>query len=229
MKNVKLKICGMRHPENIQEVASLHPDYLGFIFYEKSPRNFEGIIPKIPQSIKKVGVFVDANIDFIKKKINQYNLDIIQLHGDESVDYIKELKTNCLVEHSRDLEAGFSQELIIWKVFSIKDEFDFELLKLYDGVVDAFLFDTKGKQKGGNGYTFNWNVLKEYNSKTPIVLSGGIGLDELTELERILKTNLPIQVIDVNSKLEESPGLKSIKKVKEFVTRIKNIEKRKEI
>lgn len=229
MKNVKLKICGMKHLENIQEVASLHPDYLGFIFYEKSPRNFEGIIPEIPLSTKKVGVFIDANIDFIKKKINQYNLEIIQLHGDESVDYIKELKTNCLVERSRDLEVRFSQELIIWKVFSIKDEFDFELLKLYEGVVDAFLFDTKGKQKGGNGYTFNWNVLKEYNSKTPIVLSGGIGLDELTQLERILKTDLPIQVIDVNSKLEESPGLKSIKKVKEFVTRIKNIEKRKEI
>ncbi len=93
---MKLKICGMKY--NTAEVAALQPDYLGFIFYDKSPRNFEGIIPDLPKSIKKVGVFVDEAINVILQKIEKYELDAIQLHGNESPDYCKELKNHCHAE-----------------------------------------------------------------------------------------------------------------------------------
>jgi len=203
---MKIKICGMKH--NTQEVAALQPDYLGFIFYEKSKRDFGDLeIPELPEGIDRVGVFVDADITFAKAKITQYNLNVIQLHGSESPEYIKELQ-GCLVERSRDLN--------IWKVFGIKDNFDFEKLKSYEGIVDGFLFDTKGKEKGGNGYTFDWSVLKDYTSQTPIILSGGIGLEEVEKVKEILATDLPIIALDVNSKFEDAPGIKNIEKLKKF-------------
>ncbi|WP_405202619.1 phosphoribosylanthranilate isomerase [Dokdonia sp. LLG6352-1] len=193
---------------NTQEVAALQLDYLGFIFYEKSKRDFGNLeIPELPEAIDRVGVFVDADIAFAKAKITQHNLNVIQLHGSESPEYIKELQA-CLVERSRDLK--------IWKVFGIKDSFDFEQLTPYEGLVDAFLFDTKGKEKGGNGYTFDWGVLKNYTSQTPIILSGGIGLEEVGKVKEILATDLPIIALDVNSKFEDKPGLKNIEKLTEF-------------
>lgn len=203
---MKIKVCGMKY--NIQEVAALQPDYLGFIFYEKSKRHFcEQEIPKLPKGIKKVGVFVNATIAFAKAKIEKHRLDIVQLHGNESLEYIHELRA-CLVERSRDLK--------VWKVFSIKDSFDFDRLKPYESSVDAFLFDTKGAKKGGNGYTFDWNVLKNHTSKTPFVLSGGIGLDQTDKLKNILATDLPILALDVNSRFESKPGLKNIEAIREF-------------
>ena len=195
---------------NTQEVAALQPDYLGFIFYGKSKRDFEGMeIPTLSENIKKVGVFVDADIAFAKAKIEQYHLDVIQLHGDESPGYIEELRGIKITPPSQE-------QLKIWKVFSIKDHFDFNQLKPYEGLVDAFLFDTKGKEKGGNGYTFDWSVLKEYPSKTPFILSGGIGLEEVDKVKEILSTDLPIIALDVNSKFEDKPGLKNIEKLKKF-------------
>ncbi len=203
---MKIKICGMKH--NTQEVAALQPDYLGFIFYEKSKRDFGNLeIPELPEGIDRVGVFVDADIAFAKAKIIQHNLNVIQLHGSESPAYINELQ-GCLVERSRDLK--------IWKVFGIKNNFYFEKLKPYEGIVDGFLFDTKGKEKGGNGYTFDWSVLKDYTSQTPIILSGGIGLEEVEKITKILATDLPIIALDVNSKFEDKPGMKNIEKLKKF-------------
>ncbi|WP_379952683.1 phosphoribosylanthranilate isomerase [Dokdonia sp. R78006] len=196
----------MKH--NTQEVAALQPDYLGFIFYEKSKRDFGNLeIPELPEGIDRVGVFVDADIAFAKAKIIQHNLNVIQLHGSESPAYINELQ-GCLVERSRDLK--------IWKVFGIKNNFYFEKLKPYEGIVDGFLFDTKGKEKGGNGYTFDWSVLKDYTSQTPIILSGGIGLEEVEKITKILATDLPIIALDVNSKFEDKPGMKNIEKLKKF-------------
>lgn len=202
---VGIKVCGMKY--NTQEVAALQPDYLGFIFYDKSPRDFEGqAIPQLPNDIKKVGVFVDADIAFVLDKIKTYDLDVVQLHGDEFPKYIKELNERNVI----------SSAVEIWKVFSIKDHFNFDSLKPYEGIVDAFLFDTKGKAKGGNGYTFDWNVLKDYPSQTPFVLSGGIGLEEVNNIQEILATDLPILALDVNSKFEIKSGYKSIQKLQEF-------------
>ncbi|WP_108801523.1 phosphoribosylanthranilate isomerase [Aquimarina sp. Aq107] len=206
---MKLKVCGMKYQENIEAVAALQPDYLGFIFYEKSPRNFDAIIPQIPDTIKKTGVFVDEEINSILEKSNKYNFNAVQLHGNESSEFCKELriKLNSSTKPNR---------VEIFKVFSIKDQFDFEELKPYEGIVDYFLFDTKGKEKGGNGYKFDWSVLNNYNSSTPFILSGGIGLQEIENVKKILETDLPIYGIDINSKFEIEPGLKNINDLEKF-------------
>ncbi len=224
-KNLRIKVCGMKQPENIQEVASLHPDYLGFIFYPKSPRNFDGDIPEIDSKIKKTGVFVDAEIEFILEKVEKYRFKAVQLHGGESAQYCKILKqaleSLCRAERSRSPKSDYPKAIEIFKVFGIKNTFDFSVLKPYENIVDYFLFDTKGKAKGGNGYTFDWSVLKEYPSTTPIIMSGGIGLEELNKIEQLLKTDLPIHALDLNSKFEIEPGLKDIKLLNKFFNMIK--------
>ncbi|MBG6187473.1 phosphoribosylanthranilate isomerase [Flavobacterium sp. CAN_S2] len=201
---MKLKICGMKYPDNILEVGSLLPDYMGFIFWEKSARYFDGVIPELPKSIKKVGVFVNENTEVILAKAQKYDLQAIQLHGHESAEFCLHLKS----------ELDSKIEMI--KVFSVDDDFDFELLKPFEAVCDYFLFDTKGKLPGGNGTTFDWKVLEKYPSSKPFFLSGGIGIDELEAVKEILKTNLPIYALDVNSKFEIQPGLKNIEKLNSF-------------
>src|SRR6056297_3229410 len=221
---MKLKICGMNH--NPTEVAQLQPDYLGFIFWEPSSRFFSGEMPVFPSSIKKVGVFVDATLEEVLEKVEQYQLDSVQLHGKESAEYCEALKKGFLSfrAQSRNLKDETpkqvrSDEFEIFKVFSIKDDFDFDVLKDYEEVCDYFLFDTKGKLPGGNGYTFDWDVLKKYPSNKPYFLSGGIGLDSKEKLKSFL--NSPASkncfAIDVNSKFETAPGLKNIEDLKIFI------------
>jgi phosphoribosylanthranilate isomerase len=195
---VRIKICGMKYPDNILEVGSLLPDYMGFIFWEKSARYFDDIIPELPKSIQKVGVFVNATQTEILEKTTKYDLQAIQLHGQETVEF-------CL-----DLKSEINNSIEIIKVFSVDDAFDFEVLKPFEAVCDYFLFDTKGKLPGGNGIAFDWKVLENYPSSKPFFLSGGIGLEEMEAVNEILKTNLPIYAIDVNSKFEIEPGLKNI-------------------
>ncbi|MBE0391589.1 N-(5'-phosphoribosyl)anthranilate isomerase [Flavobacterium sp. PL0002] len=195
---VGIKICGMKYPENILELGALLPDYMGFIFWEKSARYFDGIVPELPQSIKKTGVFVNESVENIVQKVAQYDLQAVQLHGKESVEFCGELRKSLL------------KEIEIIKVFSILDTFDFAVLEPFEMVCDYFLFDTKGKLPGGNGSTFDWKVLQQYPSSKPFFLSGGIGLDEMDAVNEILKTNLPVHAIDVNSKFEIEPGLKNI-------------------
>ena len=200
---MKLKVCGMKYQDNISEVATLQPDYLGFIFHEQSPRNFENTIPKILGTIKKVGVFVDEKVEFISRQIEKHQLSVIQLHGHESPEMCKLLKLT-------------SAKVI--KVFSIKDEFDFSVLTPYEEVCDFFLFDTKGKLPGGNGYSFDWTVLNNYPSTKPFFLSGGIGLDQIDKLSEFLdsKASTYCYAVDVNSKFEIEPGLKNIEDLKRF-------------
>ena len=181
---MKLKVCGMKYIKNIQEVAELQPDYLGFIFYEKSKRNFEGIIPEFPKSIKKTGVFVNEYPEIVISLVEEYALDAIQLHGDESVAYITELKKQLVERRTLFLEENkqikkkknrhvISEEPIeIIKVFGIKDEFNFEILQPYLEFIDYFLFDTKGNERGGNGVAFDWSILDQYPFKKPFFLSG---------------------------------------------------------
>ncbi|MBQ0733413.1 phosphoribosylanthranilate isomerase [Aquimarina celericrescens] len=203
----------MKYQENIEAVARLQPDYLGFIFYDKSPRNFEGNIPDLPPKIKKTGVFVDASIEFIIKKVKQYGFKTVQLHGNESEAYCQELR-----EDLNKISTTILSEVEMWKVFSVKNEFDFDALKPFESIVDAFLFDTKGKEKGGNGYTFDWSVLENYPSTTPFILSGGIGLDEINSVLSFLRRpeSKYLYAIDVNSKFEIEPGLKNIEELEEF-------------
>ena len=205
----------MKHPTNINEVAQLQPDYLGFIFYENTPRYFDAEIPKIPSEVKKTGVFVNADIADILKKIRKYDLNALQLHGNESPEFCGELNT---------LTREMNIELI--KVFSVKEDFNFEQIKPFETVVDYFLFDTKGKNKGGNGITFNWEILQDYPSEKPFFLSGGIGpehIKNIKELQEYFRDNGKkdlLYAIDVNSKFEDEPGLKNVEKLKEFVKKL---------
>ncbi len=207
---MKLKVCGMKYTDNMEAVATLQPDYLGFIFWEPSSRFFKGKMGQIPTTIKKVGVFVDAPLDYIVNKINQYSLDAVQLHGKETIEFCKGLRNSSL-----GLKGKQPQ---IIKVFSIKDTFDFSVLKVYEKVCDFFLFDTKGKLPGGNGYTFNWSVLENYPSTKPYFLSGGIGLKDIDKVTTFLNTPASKYCIalDVNSSFETEPGLKDIKRLKQF-------------
>jgi phosphoribosylanthranilate isomerase len=204
MKNIKLKICGMKYHENIVEISALQPDYLGFIFWEKSIRNMDiESIPKIQPSIKKVGVFVDASIDEIIAKVNLFQLDIIQLHGNETIAFCKELK---------------KLNIEIIKVFSINNFFDFSILKDFIPQIDYFLFDTKGKLPGGNGITFDWKILENYPYEKPFFLSGGIGKTEVDAIKDFFQTEVAKKciAIDVNSRFETKPAYKSEIKLRKF-------------
>jgi phosphoribosylanthranilate isomerase len=202
-----IKICGMKH--NVAEVAALQPDYLGFIFYENSPRNFTGEIPKLSEQSAKVGVFVNAGIDFIIKSIRRHHLNVIQLHGNETPEF-------CELLRNKQIKTG-NESLRIWKVFHILDHFDFNSLKPYENYVDAFLFDTKGSTPGGTGLVFNWDVLSGYDSEIPFVLSGGIGLKDVRKVKDIIESGLPILAVDVNSRFEKEPGLKDIEELNRFI------------
>jgi phosphoribosylanthranilate isomerase len=194
----------MRDAENIAAVASLRPQYLGFIFYPKSPRfvgkNF--VIPAdLSPSIKRVGVFVNESNAVVIAKSKSLKLDFVQLHGNESSAQCDELKETSLG---------------VIKVFSIDDDFNFESTKPYREVVDYFLFDTKGKYYGGNAKTFNWNILERYNQEVPFFLSGGLSPDNVNTLGDIQKMNL--HALDLNSGVEISPGLKDMNKIKTIMT-----------
>lgn len=204
---MKLKVCGMKYKDNILDVAELQPDYLGFIFYEGSKRYFNGNIPNLPKTIKKVGVFVNSELNDIINLIHKYDLDVVQLHGNESPEFCRILK-------------DYKVEVI--KVFCIEDAFNFSLLNPFENVCDFFLFDTKGKLPGGNGYAFNWNVLENYTSTKPFFLSGGIGLDDAKKLNdfKMNKSSKYCHAIDVNSKFEIEPGNKNIKDIAKFKNEI---------
>ena len=193
--------------KNIVEVAMLKPDYLGFIFWEPSKRYFSSTtIPEIPHSIQKVGVFVDAKLNFILQKIKEYELLLVQLHGNESPSFCLKLK-----EHAKHIK--------IIKVLSIGNDFNFNELLPFEKVCDFYLFDTKGKLPGGNGYIFDWKLLADYPSSKPFFLSGGIGLDELASIKSFLKVPVAkyCHAIDVNSKFEIEPGLKNIEQLEKLI------------
>ena len=208
--NLKFKICGMREPENMKKIEALQPDYMGLIFFDGSPRNVADEIFQVDQKIKRTGVFVNASEEEILEKVDKYDLSAIQLHGEESPEFCRSLKKK------------LSEEIEMIKVFGIKEEFDFEKLSPYEGVIDYFLFDTKGKSKGGNGIMFNWNVLESYPSTTPFFLSGGIGPKDAAAVRELYHTFQKRQkehlfyAIDVNSKFETAPAVKNAEALKLF-------------
>lgn len=200
---MKLKICGLKYFQNIEDVGRLQPEYMGFIFWKKSSRYCDDIIPELPRNIKKIGVFVDATQEEIEEKIKQYQLHGIQLHGKESVAFCDALK---------------KKNTLIIKTFAIDETFNFDLLDSYEAVCDFYLFDTKGKLPGGNGMTFNWDVLSKFQQEKPYFLSGGIGIEALKKIKQ-----LPVlpYALDVNSKFEIKPGLKNIDTLKLFQNHLK--------
>jgi len=200
-----LKICGLKYPENIQAVANLKPDFMGFIFYPKSPRYAEPLdssaLNALPATIKKIGVFVNEDLENILTIAYKYKLDGLQLHGAELVDMCRKLK-----------KLGY----LVIKAFPIAEAYNFKVTKSYEGVCDFFLFDTKTDTYGGSGLKFNWHMLKEYTGETPFMLSGGIAADDAEAIQKI--EHPKFAGIDLNSKFEMKPGLKNISLLNEFIS-----------
>jgi phosphoribosylanthranilate isomerase len=207
MKQLKIKVCGMKFTENRKKVEGLPIDLLGYIFYAPSKR-FVGEAPEagLFQSEKpKVGVFVNENAFEILGLAKNFGFEYVQLHGKENPKTCGMLK---------------KQGLKIIKAFSVDDDFKFSSTETYGDTVDYFLFDTKTKQHGGSGKKFNWDLLKAYEGNTPFFLSGGIGPDDV---ESIKDLNHPQFVgIDLNSGFEDEPGIKNIEKLKRFIEEVKN-------
>ena len=193
----------MRDEENIKDVATIGIDYMGFIFFEGSSRNVTASIPKLPCGQKSVGVFVNASFDTIVEKINTHNLQVIQLHGKETAEFCKSLQK-------------LNKKII--KVFSINNEFNFDVLAPYESVCDFFLFDTKGPLFGGNGFCFDWSILDKYPYSKPYFLSGGIGIKDISQLQEFKKSTAATYCygVDVNSKFELAPAKKDKKKLEKF-------------
>jgi phosphoribosylanthranilate isomerase len=207
---MKIKVCGMREKANIEQLVSLQPDFIGFIFYDKSPRFVgeeldEAFISTLPKSIKKVGVFVNASPGYILSMVKRYDLQYAQLHGNEMPDLCRSIR-----------QRGVN----VIKAFSVDEQFNFAMLNNYKPFCDLFLFDTKGASFGGNGTAFDWSLLRKYDNDKPFLLSGGVSLDNI---ERVieLSRSLPIYGIDINSQFEIAAGLKDIERIQQLMTKVR--------
>jgi phosphoribosylanthranilate isomerase len=196
----------MRERDNIRAVAALKPDYMGFIFYEPSPR-FVGkdfMLPDdFPKEIKRVGVFVNADTEEMLLQVKRLSLDYLQLHGNEPVEQLIELR-----------EA----KVRLIKVFSVGDTFDFTKLNIYEPHVDYFLFDTKGKFHGGNAMAFDWDILAGYNLDKPFFLSGGLSPQNAGKTKMLEADHL--HALDINSGVEDKPGVKNPALIRELLHEI---------
>ncbi len=207
---MKVKVCGLKYAKNIAEVAELNPDFVGFIFYEKSLR-FAGDklnpeqITTLPQKIVKTGVFVDEDSQTIQNICRDFKLNAVQLHGSENAALCEELQ---------------NLGLKVIKSFGIFEDFDFNELTPFVHSCDYFLFDTQTKNHGGSGKKFSWDILKNYQYHIPYFLSGGISIDDLNKIKEI-KDNM-LYAIDINSRFELAPGLKDISVLKVLINRIKH-------
>ena len=204
-----IKVCGMREAENIRKVAALGVNWMGFIFYAKSPRAVDGTLllqaDLLSVGQKRVGVFVNASVASLMEAANRYRLDYLQLHGRESPE-------DCYALQKR----GYS----LIKAFQVATSEDLERTKAYEGRVDYFLFDTKCESYGGSGRQFDWSVLEAYKGETPFLLSGGIRPNSVASIQAFHHPRLA--GIDLNSGFEIRPGLKDIEKLKIFIKQIKN-------
>ena len=196
----------MRNLDNIESLLALNPDFVGFIFYKKSKRfvrEFPNII--FPKGIKKIGVFVNESIRELLRTIDKHQLDGVQLHGNESPEFCDELV---------QVLGNKKKSVTIIKAFSVDEEFDFDFTTPFNRSCDFFLFDTKGKDYGGNGVKFNWKILENYNGETLFLLSGGIAKQDVHEIKNF--GHKSFWGIDINSGFEIEPGLKNINEIKEF-------------
>lgn len=220
-----VKVCGMRDAGNIREVAAAGADWIGFIFHPKSPRyvtmtpSLAGIIPDRSDKaltggltgVKKVGVFVDDSVQNIITRIVNFGLNLVQLHGHESVTMIRNLR--------RSVDPDIRPGLKIIKALPIETATDFNRCRDYEGVVDYLLFDTRCKEGGGSGRQFDWSLLEGYKGSVPFLLSGGIGPDDAEAIRRIRHPLLA--GVDLNSRFETAPGLKDAAAVRAFIERLR--------
>jgi phosphoribosylanthranilate isomerase len=197
-KELDIKVCGITQSEQAKALSEMGVDYIGNIYYPSSPRNAKTLV-FVPGETSKVGVFVNATKEEIQDKIISDELHVIQLHGDESADFIDTVK-------------GLGVR--IWKVFKVDEDFDFGQMNQFENA-DAFLLDTKTKHHGGSGKKFDWNLLHKIETKKPFWLSGGIDLEDAKAIVSLDIENLV--GVDINSRFETSPGIKDLEKVKKFI------------
>jgi phosphoribosylanthranilate isomerase len=212
MNDLLIKICGLTSASNISEVLVQRPDLIGLIFYPPSKRfvvgklNPEEVIG-LEGDVKKVGVFVNAPIGEIQKRIEEYGLDMVQLHGDEAPGLCHEVR-----------ESGCE----VIKAFGIGEDFDFEQCLEYQSCCKYFLFDTGSSSRGGSGRKFNWELLRNYHLNHPYFLSGGISPGDAPDIRML---NFPgLAGVDLNSRFETAPGIKSIDKLASFIHHIRRTE-----
>ncbi|WP_185877539.1 phosphoribosylanthranilate isomerase [Blattabacterium cuenoti] len=201
-KNLKIKICGIKY--DVKEISELNPDFIGFIFYSKSPRfvGYNFFIPLLKNKPIKTGIFVNENPKNIFKIYIEKKLDYVQLHGNES-PYV--------------CEFLFKKKVKIIKSFKVNDLFSMKKTLNYVPFCSYFLFDNNG----GSGKKFRWEKLQEYNFTTPFFLSGGIGIKDLKKIKKFYHSK--IFGIDINSKFELYPGKKNKQMLKEFMKKIREI------
>ena len=202
-----IKVCGMRDAKNIQEVERLGIDMMGFICWPKSPRYVSEVpayLPKCP----RVGVFVNPTLEYVQQSSLAFGFSLIQLHGSESPEFCQEVRE----------KTG----LKVIKAISISSREDLALANQYEGFADQLLFDTKCKTVGGSGQQFNWDILSDYRSSLPFLLSGGIGPEDAERLKQ-WHHNKCIG-FDINSRFELEPGIKDKEKIKSFISTIRQHE-----
>ena len=206
---IKIKVCGLSDPGNIREIAGLNPDFMGFIFYRGSKRcigrDSAVAVRRSCKGILKAGVFVNEELPALLGLADVFDLNIIQLHGDEDPEFCERLK---------------SEGYLVIKSFRVADSFCDDLCIPYLNVCDYFLFDTLSVSYGGSGKKFNWDLLRNYRLNTPFFLSGGIGPENAGEI-RILD-HTALYAADINSRFELRPGIKDPYKIKVFIDQIKN-------
>jgi phosphoribosylanthranilate isomerase len=209
-KKKLIKVCGMKFPENIRAVARLHPDFMGFIFYPKSPRYAEplnvSVLNELPPEIGKIGVFVNEKLDQILATVYKYHLDGVQLHGSEMVKMCNQLH-----------DTG----LLVIKAFPVAEAYNFKVMKRYEKSCDYFLFDAQTPIYGGAGQKFDWQLLENYKEKTPFLLSGGISIEDLEDINKI--QHPAFAGVDLNSRFEISPGLKNVELLSNFIDRYRSL------
>lgn len=206
---MEIKVCGMREPENIlQLIEAVSPDWMGLIFYSKSPRFVSDESSEIlaQLNIPKVGVFVNESEAEILRKVSLFELKAVQLHGNESPDFVEQLWKKT--------------ELEIWKVIAVNDQIEWRNLNDYQPFVSKFLFDTASPKHGGTGQKFDWSVLETYPFDKGFLLSGGIDSESWEEVLTFAAKNQRMLGVDLNSKFEDAPGLKNIEKLKNFIQQL---------
>jgi phosphoribosylanthranilate isomerase len=213
---LKIKVCGMRNPDNMTAVAALGIDYMGFIFHPKSPRFISKTDKAAIQqfaAVKKVGVFVNAELPYIAQLTQELGLNALQLHGKETPQYLRDLR--------RVISDILPLETQIIKAFSVDETFDFSLVEPYLEWADYFLFDTKSPQGGGAGIKFDWAILERYPFNKPFFLAGGIHAGDAETVLR-LKNRLPqLYALDLNSKFEKEPALKDTELLGAFLSQLR--------
>lgn len=211
-----IKVCGMRDADNVAHVAALTPMLMGFIFYEKSPRNAIGMDPDtiklLPAFVKPVAVFVNADQEYILHTTATYGIDIVQLHGTESPDLCASLQ---------------QQGLTVIKSIPVSDDIDWALYAPYRDCVDLFICDTRCESGGGSGRKFNWDVLRNYPLGVPYLLSGGIGPDDV---DNVVNAMFPDMMgIDINSRFESEPGVKDLRLLIKFIIALRKFNENDQI